>query len=134
MLFFFSINFRSITNLSNATLPGSYRPRVHHCHPVKMVEMKKINDICMVTLFFIQVNVTIGATKTVCDIFWMYCPHTINKDRYLTRVLSSLLIPSTDHGGSVHVSTVVVTAGAGGLINHWDGHLSQNRVWSSAWN
>lgn len=69
MLFFFSINFRSITNLSNATLPENYRPRVHHCHPVKMVEKKKINDICMVTLFMIQVNVTIGASKTFCDIF-----------------------------------------------------------------
>lgn len=54
--------------------------------------------------------------------------YTIKKVKYLTRVLSPLFIPSTDHGCGVHVSTVVVTAGAGGLINHWDGHLSQNRV------
>lgn len=67
------------------------------------------------------------STNGTANIIWIYFegPALV---KYLTRVLSPLFIPSTDHGCGVHVSTVVVTAGAGGLINHWDGHLSQNRV------
>lgn len=41
MVFFEQI-FRRITHLSNATLPESYRPMVHHCHPMTMVKTRKI--------------------------------------------------------------------------------------------